>query len=222
MPNLYEKTFGIPKPKCCSSGDCCKGVSPSTPYHRLIQRAATGDEFARNFLSIMVPYASHDEARQVVSGVVDKTLEACRKLPDFENNEEDVVFYHCRYLRQDNKCGIHEDRPQFCRDYPDTPFVVMSPNCAYVPWGKACKQKYFDLKDNLESLQQQKIALEQELTHALDQSALNPGIMATSHFTPPLEKTPITADTTFENLQWILSLTNLYLASPLQSFLLAI
>ncbi len=209
MPNLFEKTFGIPKPKCCSTGDCCKGVSPSTPYHQLLKRAANGDEFARNFFNMMVPYKTHDEARAVVAGVVDKTIEACKKLDDFENNEDDVVFYHCQYLQADNKCGIHEDRPQFCRDYPDTPFVVMSPNCAYVPWAKACKKKYYELKDNVEDLQQQKMALEQDLKKS------HPHIASL----PNKKKIEINDA---ENLQWILSLTDLYLASPMDSFIFSV
>lgn len=213
--NLYEKTFGIAKPKCCSTGDCCKGVSPSTPYHQLLKRAASGDEFARNFFSIMVPYKNHDEARAVVAGVVDKTIEACRKLQDFQNNEDDVVFYRCRYLQADNKCGIHEDRPQFCRDYPDTPFVVMSPNCAYVPWATACKKKYHQLKAQTETLKEQKIALEAELVEAVGVPCSQDD-NSDKAFEPPNKK----AADNWEEMGWALSLTDLYLSSSMQSFLL--
>ncbi len=207
MPNLFEKELKIPKPKCCSTGDCCKGVSPSTPYYKLLERASTGDEFAQNFFSIMIPYASHTEAEQVVPGVVKKTLEAAKKLDDFPNDGEDVVFYHCRYLQEDNRCGIHEDRPQFCRDYPDTPFVVMAPNCAYIPWGKACKKKYFEMKDEIVHLKD----LKQELSD-LKQGQINPSYIDSALFSE--DNKHIHTD----GLSLVLSLTNLHLASPGYSF----
>jgi len=165
MPNAFEKEFKIPLPKCCNLGECCKGASPSTPFHALMQRAAEGDVFAQGFFSIMVPYASHDDARKVVPGLVERTLKAATKLDSFES-PEDLVFYHCRYLLPDNRCGVHEDRPQFCRDYPDTPFVVMAPGCAFEPWAKACKDKYHALKAEVEELKDLKAELAKLKTEA--------------------------------------------------------
>lgn len=159
MPNAFEKELGIPLPKCCNLGSCCKGASPSTPYHQLLRRAAEGDDFARGFFSIMVPYASHAEAEAVVPGVVERTLKAAEKQKAFKS-PQDIVFYHCRYQTEDNLCGVWEDRPQFCRDYPDTPFVVMAPGCAFEPWAKACKKKYFEIKEEVARLKSLKAELE--------------------------------------------------------------
>lgn len=156
----FETIFNLPKPTCCSQGDCCKGASPSVPFYKLWEKAAQGDEFARGFLSLFVPYASHEEASKVVPGLVERSLKAALKNPDFKN-EDDVVFYHCRYLQADNLCGVHEDRPQFCRDYPDSPFVVMAPGCAFEDWGQACKSKYLTMKEDLKTLKQVHQALEQ-------------------------------------------------------------
>jgi|GEM_PF-862894 len=159
MPNLFEKELGIPLPKCCNTGACCKGASPSTPYHKLMARAADGDEFAQGFFSIMVPYLKREEAEKVVPGVVERTLLAAQKQPEEFQTDADVVFYNCRYQTPDNKCGVWEDRPQFCRDYPDTPFVVMAPGCAFEPWAAACKEKYSAMKAEVEQLK----ALKEEL-----------------------------------------------------------
>jgi Fe-S-cluster containining protein len=205
LPNPFEKELGIPLPKCCSLGSCCKGASPSTPYHQLLQRAASGDEFARGFFSIMVPYQSHMEAEAIVPGVVDRTLKAAKKLEEFKS-DEDIVFYHCQYQTADNKCGVWEDRPQFCRDYPDTPFVVMAPGCAFEPWAKACKEKYFALKDEVVELKALKAELEQLKA---TQSAYGPA--DTKIDAPFLESHNA------DNLSLVLSLTNLYLSSPLTS-----
>ncbi len=200
--NPYETLFNLPKPKCCSTGDCCKGVSPSKPFYTLWQQAANGDEFARNFLAIMQPYTNHQAAQKIVPGVVERTLASAKTLDDFPNGEDDVVFYRCRYLQHDNRCGVHEDRPQFCRDYPDTPFIVMAPNCAYVPWAKACKAQYAKLKNDTEDAKALKEAL---LAAKRGEAAL-----------PEIANTTIAALTEVDwaNWPWVLSLTPLYLTSP--------
>ncbi len=148
---LFEALLNQPKPSCCSHGACCKGASPSVPYHQLWAKAAAGDAFARGFLSIMEAYPSHEAARAVVGTLVDKTLAAAEKQETFAG-PEDVVFYHCRYLNADNRCGVYEDRPQFCRDYPDTPFVIMADGCAFAPWAAACKQQFALLEDEHSTL----------------------------------------------------------------------
>ena len=159
MANAFEEAFGIPLPKCCNLGECCKGASPSKPFHQLMARAATGDVFARNFFSIMEPYPSQADAEKVVPGLVNRMREAAKKLPDFGDPDE-LVFYHCRYLLPDNRCGVHEDRPQFCRDYPDTPYVVTAPGCAYEGWVNACKQKYQNLQTELADAKAMKAEVE--------------------------------------------------------------
>jgi Fe-S-cluster containining protein len=203
MPNPFEKALGIPLPQCYSQGDCCKGASPSKPFHQLLERAAQGDDFARGFFSIMVPYESHEAARAVVPGLVERTLAAARKSDSFENNEEDVVFYHCRYLQPDNRCGVYEDRPQFCRDYPDTPFVVFAPGCAFEPWAAACRQKYNELKDQVTELK----AAREELAD----------LKRLSKEYTNVDENDLNVDNT--SLSLILSLTNLYVSSPLCSLI---
>lgn len=202
MGNIFEKELGIPLPQCCSKGDCCKGASPSTPFHQLMQRAAEGDDFARGFFSIMVPYPSHLEAEKVVPGLVERTLAAAKKSKDFPNPAEDVVFYHCRYLLPNNRCGVHEDRPQFCRDYPDTPFVVFAPGCAFEPWANACREKYTAMKEEVSRLKE----LQEELAT----------LKAKGKEYTKVDERDLTIDNT---LSLVLSLTDLYLVSPLCSFI---
>ncbi|MBY0449505.1 MAG: YkgJ family cysteine cluster protein [Cyanobacteria bacterium] len=214
MPNAFETELGVPLPACCSNGDCCKGASPSKPYHVMLRRAAEGDEFARNFFSIMQPYSSAEAAAKVVPGLVEKTMVAARKSPDFPNNEDDVVFYHCRYLIEGNRCGVHEDRPQFCRDYPDTPFVVMAPGCAFIPWANTCRAKYEAMKDNiaeLETLREELKRLKSGQSNAayIDVTGLND------------DNTGALSDVSPEDLSRlsiVLSLTSLYAVSPISSF----
>lgn len=225
MPNAFEKAFGIPLPKCCNTGACCKGASPSTPYHQLLKRASQGDDFARGFFSIMVPYQSHSEAEAVVPGVVSRTLKASEKLDEFKS-PDDIVFYRCQYQTEDNRCGVWEDRPQFCRDYPDTPFVVMAPGCAFEPWAKACKEKYFELKEEVAQLKELKAELaELKSLQEKNTDETNVSTMAEEHafisstYCPSDTKidAPNSWSHNADNLSLVLSLTRLYVASPLKS-----
>lgn len=207
-PTLFEQVFNLPKPACCSHGDCCKGASPSVPYHQLWEKAANGDAFAQGFLSLFVPYASHEQARTVVPGLVERTLKAASKNAQFAG-PEDVVFYRCRYLQSDNRCGVYEDRPQFCRDYPDTPFVVMAPGCAYENWGEACRSKYHAMKADVARLDELKQQFSQ-LTAAEGYSALSSDELVTLRQQP---------DWLEANWVWAIALTSLFTASPATSCL---
>lgn len=185
----------------------------------------------------MVPYASHQEAERVVPGIVERSLRAVRKLKDFQG-EQDVVFYHCRYQTEDNKCGVWEDRPQFCRDYPDTPFVVMAPGCAFEGWGKACREKYQDLQRELAHLKALRESLNQHrrlqeasggdpaVTSFLDEFGAEPSPLSPDLFSAGAalsldasawEQGPALQAYELENLSLVLSLTDLYVSSPLRS-----
>ncbi len=222
MSNLYAKELGVPLPTCCNQGSCCKGASPSTPYKQLWVKAQAGDDFARGFFSIMVPYASHEVAEAIVPGIVQKTLEAARKQEAFQS-DQDVVFYQCRYQTEDNRCGVWEDRPQFCRDYPDTPFVVMAPGCAFEPWAKTCKEKFHAFKAQVSRLKGLKAELDQlksrnGLSETIGDSVPNtPQEEAYSDSYTKIDEWVRDSDNT-ENLSLVLSLTGLYVASPLRGF----
>lgn len=207
MPNPFEIALNEPLPQCCSLGSCCKGASPSTPYHQLLKRAANPeDNFARTFFSIMIPYKNHAEAETVVPGLVSRTKAAALKQPDVFKCDADLVFYHCRFLLENNRCGIWEDRPQFCRDYPDTPFIVMAPGCAFEPWRDTCQKKFNALKSNVDDLKQLKKSLREEKRELYALNEIWPELLAFQEM----------QDTSMLSL--VLSLTPLYLASPYQSF----
>jgi hypothetical protein len=181
----------------------------------------------------MIPYASHREAEDVVPGIVERSLRAVRKLKDFQG-EQDIVFYHCRYQTADNKCGVWEDRPQFCRDYPDTPFVVMAPGCAFEGWGQACRKKYHGLQRELAHLKalREELSQRRRLHGRPDDNPPPEPLVDTSSADMPTIGTTLSLDTSdweslnqdpalqaheLENLSLVLSLTNLYVASPLRS-----
>ncbi|MDD3014254.1 MAG: hypothetical protein PHC34_11175 [Candidatus Gastranaerophilales bacterium] len=156
--NEWKKEFGIPYPKCKMTGQCCKCASPSISTVELLKKASENNDFAREFFSIFTPYKTIEEAKRENSAWVERCIESCKK-PNNKVSEQDLYFYHCIYVSEDNKCLVWEDRPQLCRDYPGSPFLVMAPGCAYEQWSQICREKYKNLKVELEQLKQ----LKQEL-----------------------------------------------------------
>jgi Fe-S-cluster containining protein len=124
----YKQSFS-----CHMCGMCCKMASTDAPYDTLRQRAAAGDEFARQFTSIFLPYESRDAARRVAPEVVDAALAEAVEESD---GEERLFFYHCPYLGEDNRCTVYgtAKRPAICSSYPETPLSFVYQNCAWRPW----------------------------------------------------------------------------------------
>jgi Fe-S-cluster containining protein len=152
--NKWSEQFNISFPECKMTGQCCRFASPSTPAIELIKKAAENSEFARDFFTIFIPYKDITEAENINPEIVQRTLNAC-KHPDSKVNENTIDFYHCRYLSDDNKCFIYEDRPQLCRDFPRHPFLVFGKGCAYEEWSEECKSKYYNLMEELDSYKAQ-------------------------------------------------------------------
>jgi Fe-S-cluster containining protein len=155
----------------------------------------------------MVPYPSHAAAQAVVPSLVEKTLKAAAKSEKF-NTEADVVFYACRYLNTENKCGVYEDRPQFCRDYPDSPFLVMASGCAFEGWSNQCRSKFKAMEAEVATLQ----SVQAEL-HTL-QSALNTPNEEETENNENLLPTWLAEAQRNALLSETLRLTSLWLSSP--------
>lgn len=189
-------------PQCKMQGCCCRAASPSTPAYKLLEKAANGDVFAQNFFSIFVPHLTHEAAKKQSGDLVERTLKASKKDEGFES-EEDVVFYKCRYIGDDNRCQIWEDRPQLCRDYPDSPFMVMEKNCAFRPWAQEAKEKYYEMKQSIKDLRQFREELKQ-LKERTKYTKIDDSLWVEHNL---------------DNLSMVLSLTPIYLTSPIYSYL---
>jgi Fe-S-cluster containining protein len=118
---------------CHSCGMCCRLASSEFSYETLQAQAAEGQEFARQFTSVFLPYASREAARSKAPEAVAAALaEASEEI----DGEEKVFFYHCPYLGEDNRCTVYgtPKRPAICSSYPDTPLTFIAKNCAWKPW----------------------------------------------------------------------------------------
>jgi Fe-S-cluster containining protein len=157
--NKWAELLGIPHHECKGTGHCCRFSSPSTPGIILIEKAGNGDEFARDYLSVFVPYQSIEEVIKLNPELVEKNLKVLEMHKCKEVTQDNLVFYHCRYLDDNNRCMVYEDRPSLCREFPDSPLLVLAPGCGYEEWAAKCKEKYFQLKQRIKEREQELLNL---------------------------------------------------------------
>lgn len=156
--NKWSELLNVDFPACGMCGQCCICVTPSTPTKELIKKAEAGDQFAIDFLSIFVPFESIEEAKKVNINNVERSLAICEK-PNSKVKKEELVFYRCKHLLDNNLCSNHENRPELCRSFPDSPFLVVPKGCVYENWVAECREKYKALKEELNKLNEYKAEL---------------------------------------------------------------
>lgn len=110
---------------CTGCATCCNLACSEFSPEELKRKAENGDNFAKQFVSIFIPYESKEEARKIYPEYI-QMLE--------ENKEDNVYFYHCPKLTEDKRCSDYENRPQICRDFPDNPLSILPKSCGYKKW----------------------------------------------------------------------------------------
>lgn len=110
---------------CTGCATCCNLACSEFSPEELKLKAENGDNFAKQFISIFIPYESKEEARKIYPEYI-QMLE--------ENKEDNVYFYHCPKLTEDKRCSDYENRPQICRDFPDNPLSILPKSCGYKKW----------------------------------------------------------------------------------------
>lgn len=123
----YKNTFS-----CHQCGVCCRLASSEHSYETLQHRAEAGDDFARQFTSIFLPFQSRQAAQAKFPDVVQAVLIEAGE----SANQKQVFFYHCPYIGEDNRCTIYgtDKRPDICASYPETPLSFVYEKCAWRPW----------------------------------------------------------------------------------------
>ncbi len=153
----WSEKLNIPLPECNKCGCCCLCASPSVPHNKLLENAANGEDFARDFFSIFVPYKNIEEAKKLYPEIIERSLKALSKTGSDTN---EPVFYKCSYHSKEKGCLIYEDRPELCRDFPGLPQVIVGKQCAFYDWTIECRKKYKELKSELEVLKKMKKELD--------------------------------------------------------------
>jgi Fe-S-cluster containining protein len=130
-PDIFQKIENISvyrqEFKCSGCATCCNLACSDYSYEELQEKAKSGDNFAKQFTSVFVPYNSLEEARKIFPDYVDIVQTTM-------GEEEKIYFYHCPLLTKDNKCSKYEERPEICRDFPENPLSVLPPSCGFYGW----------------------------------------------------------------------------------------
>lgn len=128
MSNFIESR---PQELCLMCGKCCRCVTTAYSYEELIELAKSNDEGAKDFLSIFVPYTSVEDARKVHEEVVDNILNI---LKADEKPTDNLTFYKCKHLSDNNLCEIYEKRLMLCDRFPSSTWAVVPPGCGFENW----------------------------------------------------------------------------------------
>ena len=122
--------------KCNMCGACCKlAISEFSPAV-LLEKASRGDKFAKEFIATFSPYEDLSEAEKQFKLYIELIKES----------GEQVYYYHCKKITEDNKCPDYENRPTICRDYPDNPIQMLHPTCAYIGWHESIQKIVLTIK----------------------------------------------------------------------------
>lgn len=123
--------------ECSQCGNCCRLATSEYSYEQLKQRAARGDKFSRDFVSVFVPYKTEEEAKLAnpeYFELLDEILE-----------EQRVYYYYCPKL-VGNICSDYENRPDICKDFPHNPLKLLPSTCSFNGWKNAVAKQSMLLK----------------------------------------------------------------------------
>lgn len=146
-----------PQRFCLMCGKCCKLSTASIAYKELLALADTGDEGAKDFLNIFEPYSSIDAAKKAHPEIVDNII---KNLKNSTETITEVTFYRCKYILDNNMCGIYENRPELCERFPSSPWAVVPPGCGYEGWLFKCRE---ELKQKIRKQKEILLEFEAEL-----------------------------------------------------------
>ncbi len=116
----YRKNF-----HCKGCATCCNLACSEFSPEELKEKAANGDKFATQFMSIFVPYQTREEAEKIYP-------EYLKLLAELK--EDEVYFYHCPKLTDCKRCSDYENRPEICRAFPDNPLSILPESCGFYEW----------------------------------------------------------------------------------------
>ncbi len=129
-----------PQELCLKCGKCCTAITSSYTNAAIVEMAENNEEEAKIFVNTFKPYQSIDEARLANPEQVDKVLLKFIKNKKLDENE--VTFYYCPHLTEENLCAVHSQRPDCCRRAPNNAWSLFPDGCGYEGWLFAQREKH--------------------------------------------------------------------------------
>lgn len=149
----YEEDYLNKRPQelCKMCGRCCRMSTSKVPYAKIKEMSEAGDEGAIDFLTLFEPYESVEAARKVLPEVVDNIVKSLKA--DGNYNEDEITFYKCRFIGDDNLCTNYDGRKTLCKHFPSSPWAVVPPDCGFEGWlfmkREETKEKVRKMKEEL-------------------------------------------------------------------------
>ncbi len=114
-----QELLNLPQSLCKQCGQCCNIAifKFGLTYDEIIELIDNPEteplqaKGAKDFLSVFEPI-SYEEALKKNQKFVEDISKKLNK------PKERVTFFHCKYLTDDNKCAIHDRRPDLCKHFP--------------------------------------------------------------------------------------------------------
>lgn len=123
--------------ECGRCANCCKLATSEFSYEQLKQKAARGDKFSRDFVSVFVPYQTEEDAKLANP----EYFELLNNLME----DQKIYYYYCPRL-VGNSCSIYENRPDICKDFPHNPLKLLPSTCSFNAWKNAIAKQSMLLK----------------------------------------------------------------------------
>ncbi len=122
---------------CGRCASCCQLAASEYSYEQLKQRAARGDKFSRDFVSVFVPYKTEGEAKAANP----EYFELLNELLE----DQKAYYYYCPKL-SGNFCSDYENRPDICKNFPHNPLKLLPSTCSFNAWKNAVAKQAMLLK----------------------------------------------------------------------------
>lgn len=141
-----QELMRLPQSLCKMRGNCCrvatfKGTMSVEGLKALAQSDDPDAQNAQDFLTCFTPYETLEAVREVAPGFVERVAE---QTP----NPEEVGYFHCKFVAEDGRCLVHEDRPTGCRVYPfPHEKTIYHPGCGFEKKGIENWRKIEDITE---------------------------------------------------------------------------
>ena len=148
-----EGLMKMPQALCKQRGICCRVATfkGSLSYEDICAAAKDqgheNHEMAADFAAVFLPYPNQAAVREIADEFVDRVRASAVSKG---NNPDEVSFFHCKYVMDDGRCGVHEDRPVGCRTYPfPHKNTIFHPGCGFESQGRANWQRIEEILASL-------------------------------------------------------------------------
>ena len=136
---LEYSTDSRPQRLCKMCGKCCTMAVSKYSYDELVKFSESKESEAGDFLEMFVPYENLDEPRKKSPEYVDIIVNKLKEQGKYK--EGDKVFYHCRHILPDNRCGIYDKRSTICKRAPAHAWSIMPVGCGFAGWQFALREQ---------------------------------------------------------------------------------